>query len=99
MIVVSGIVEVGAASVEAAVGAAAEMARATREEPGCLSYAFYQDVESPGRFRVFEEWESEAALEDHFKTAHMATFREALGGLEILGRDIKLYVVGESRSL
>ena len=99
MIVVSGIVEIGAASVEAAVSAAAEMARATREEVGCISYAFYQDVESSGRFRVFEEWESEEALQAHFKAPHMATFQQALSRLEILGRDIKLYVVGESRAL
>ena len=99
MVVVSGIVEVGASSVEAAITAAAEMAQATRNETGCISYAFYQDIEAPTRFRVFEEWESEEALQAHFQTAHMATFQGSLGRLEILARDIKLYGVSESRSL
>ena len=99
MIVISGVIEVSEASVDDAVAAAATMAVATREEDGCLAYAFYQDVENPCRFRVFEEWRDDAALARHFEAPHMAAFRKVLGGLEITRREITRYVVSESGPL
>ena len=93
MIVVSGLIEVASESLETALAAARTMAAATREESGCLSYAFYTDIESPTRIRIFEEWESAAALERHFRAPHMAAFREALGGIEIRSREVKRYEV------
>lgn len=93
MIVVSGLIEVASESLPAAVAAARAMAAATREEPGCLSYAFFTDIESPTRIRVFEEWENAEALERHFRAPHMATFREALAGVEIRSREVKRYEV------
>ena len=99
MIVVSGVIRVAPASAAAAREAAQEVARATRAEAGCLSYAFYADLEQEGTFRVFEEWESDAALAAHFKTAHMAAFREKLAGLEFISREVSRYVVTEKTTL
>lgn len=99
MIVVSGTFQIGASSVEAAKAAATEMAEATRHEQGCITYAFFQSIEDPTTFRVFEEWESDAHLKAHFEVAHMKVFREKLGQLEILGRDVKRYVVGDVSQL
>ena len=36
-------------------------------EPGCISYRFYQDIVEPERFFLFEEWESQAALDVHLQ--------------------------------
>jgi quinol monooxygenase YgiN len=93
MIVVSGTNEVAAADAPRAVEAAIALARETRKEPGCRYYAFYQDIESPGVFRVFEEWDDDAALKAHFETPHMAAFRAVLGELGVLNRDVKIYRV------
>ena len=93
MIVISGLIEMSEKSADAAIEAASVMAAATREEDGCLAYAFYQDIENPCRFRIFEEWRDAAALGRHFEAPHMATFRQALAGLEITNRDIKKYTV------
>lgn len=78
---------------DAAIAAAVKMAQATREEPGCLAYAFYQDLEDPNRFHVFEKWESAAALEAHFKTPHMADFQAVAGNFLAGGADAKRYEV------
>lgn len=100
MIIVSGTIEVGEESREAAINAIKMVMEKTALEAGCIVYRFYQDIENAGLFRVYEEWESLAHLEDHFKMPHLADFREALSGLTILGRDIKMYEVGdEGRSL
>ena len=99
MIVISGLIEVSENSVDAAIEAASVMAAATREEDGCLAYAFYRDIENPCRFRVFEEWRDGEALARHFEASHMATFRAVLAGLEITHRDIKKYSVSEVGAL
>lgn len=99
MIVVSGVIRVAAASEGAAREAALEVARATRGEDGCISYAFYADMEQEGTFRVFEEWRDDAALAAHFKTPHMAAFREKLSKLEFISREVHRYVVTESSQL
>jgi quinol monooxygenase YgiN len=93
MIVVSGTNEVAAKDAERAIEAAIALARETRKEPGCRYYAFYQDIESPGVFRVFEEWEDDAALKAHFQTPHMAAFRKVLSEVGVLNRDVKIYRV------
>jgi quinol monooxygenase YgiN len=81
MIVVAGSVRVKPESREAAIRAALEMAAATRREPGCRAYRFSVDLADPLLFYVHEEWESDAALREHFATSHMAVFQQALPAL------------------
>jgi len=89
MLVVTGVTEVDPADADKARTAAARAAAITRTEDGCHAYAFYEDVETPGRFRVYEEWRDEAALKAHLATDHIAEFRAVMGGLTILSREIK----------
>ena len=42
---------------------------------------------------VFEEWESQAALDAHFETPHMVKFQQAMGGFGIRGMNVKRYEV------
>lgn len=93
MIVVSGEIELAPESVERAKAAALPLMEATRKEAGCKTYVFTQSLEEPTVFRVFEEWDSDAALAAHFETAHMKAFRETLAGLELRRRDIRKYAV------
>lgn len=88
MLIVSGVIEVSEAAIPEATEAAIEMMSETAREPGCLIYDFSQVLGQPGRFRIYEEWDSEAALEAHFSTPHMARFREVLSTLDIVSRAI-----------
>jgi quinol monooxygenase YgiN len=36
-------------------------------ESGCISYTFSADLVEPGLIHVFEEWQSQDALDAHFK--------------------------------
>jgi quinol monooxygenase YgiN len=43
-----------------------DLMRASRAEKGCLEYAFTADPIDPGRVLLFEIWESEEDLLEHF---------------------------------
>lgn len=78
MLIVAGQVQIKPEMREEAVQAALTMAKATQAEDGCIAYRFYSPLDDPNTFFIFEQWESEAALQAHFQTPHMATFREVL---------------------
>lgn len=89
MLIVTGTFELEAAHLDRLREAAIVMAQATRDEPGCIAYAFWADIETPTTFRVYEEWTDRGALEAHFATPHMAVFRAALAEGGLVSRDVK----------
>jgi quinol monooxygenase YgiN len=52
----------------------------TRAEKGCLRYDLFQDISDPKKFTFIEEWESQADLDAHAQSAHLAAGRVALEG-------------------
>ena len=93
MLVISARVQMDPAKRDEAQKAALVMMEETLKEPGCNEYVFTADLEDPGVFRIFEEWESPEALAAHFKAPHMATFQAAMGGFGIVGMDAHQYTV------
>ena len=71
----------------------------SREEPGCIDYAFTPDPDVPGRVRVFEHWTSDAALTEHLALPHVADLRDALAGLTRTGREMTHHTVAVSRPM
>jgi len=78
MLVIAGIIKVKPESRAEAVRAAVKMATATHAEPGCTTYRFSADLEDPNTIYIFEEWESDEALMQHFQSPHMAEFNAAI---------------------
>jgi len=93
MLVIAGEIEIDPGNRDKAIAAALRMMEETRREAGCISYTFTGDFADPGRFRVFEEWESQAALDAHFASPHMAAFQAAVGGLGVKRVAIQRYEV------
>lgn len=91
MILIEGSVRVPPGNVMAARPAMEQMIRASRGEPGCIEYAYSIDLMDPGLIRVTERWESRAALDAHFKTSHMATWRSFFPILGMTDRSLRLY--------
>ena len=75
------------------------MLAASRAEDGCIAYSYAIDVEDPGLIRVFEAWRDQPALEAHFKTPHLAEWREAWPGFGVSDRRLSLYEVASERAL
>ncbi len=40
-----------------------DVVRQARDAPGCLDFAITADLVDPGRINIFEQWESQAAVE------------------------------------
>lgn len=85
---------------EAAASAAlADLAAATRGEPGCRRYVVGRDVSQPGHFHLSELWDDLAALAAHFRTPHMATFSAIARGLGYSAPFMKRIEIGDLRDL
>ena len=75
------------------------VAAASRSEAGCMSYQVCQDTESEHDFVFVEEWESEDALQRHFRTPHVAELMAAIRGAIVGPPDVKFHAVASSRDL
>lgn len=64
---------------------------ATRAESGCMTYTYARLREDPDTIRIFEIWENGAALQEHLKTPHMATWYGLLSEARVLDRDVNVY--------
>jgi quinol monooxygenase YgiN len=93
MFVIAGTIKVDPAKRDGAIAPAAEMMRETRKEEGNIDYAFALDMGDAATIRVFEQWESQEALDLHFASPHMAAFRKVLGELGIEGMDMQRYEI------
>ena len=99
MLIVAGEVVVEEGSIDKVREALRTMEETTRSEPGCLTYAFSLDVSDPTMMRIFERWESMAALEEHIHTPHMAEFGRAIGVIQPKSLNIKVYEIDKEVSL
>ena len=82
-----------------AVEAMKEVASETLQENGCAEYRFALPMNEGEPIVLFEEWESQDALNAHFETSHLAAFRAKME--EVLAEPpvIRRYVVSEAGPL
>jgi quinol monooxygenase YgiN len=85
MILLQGFLKTTPDNVANVKAAAAPFIAASRAEPGCLHYAFAQDVDEPGTLHIIERWRDAAALEAHNDTPHVKAFTAALPTLGLTG--------------
>ncbi len=98
-VIVSGWIDFDPADREEALRAFSVVVAKSREEPGCVDYAFTPDPDLPGRVRVFEHWVSDAALTEHLTLPHVQELRAAIAGLTRTGREMTYHTVAASRPM
>jgi quinol monooxygenase YgiN len=98
-LIVAGTVRVPAANLEGLRPHMAKMMAASRAEDGCIAYGYAEDVGEPGLIHVFEAWRDQAALDAHFRTAHMAEWRAAWPRYGVSERRLIAYEVASERQL
>ena len=86
-------IQLSAESAPAYGEAAKAVVAATREEAGCQWYGIATDVTDPCVVWISEQWASQAHLDAHLKTPHVAAFLEACAALEILDMEVRRYEV------
>lgn len=82
-ILVTGIIDFDPAKRDEAIAAVTACMDATRAEEGCEHYAFTGDFTDPGRLHVSEQWASQAAIDAHNASPHLAALFGAMGGLGV----------------
>jgi len=97
MLLIIGTVRLPPEKLEHARPAMQRMVTASRAEPGCLEYSYAQDVFDPGLIRITEVWSDRAALDAHFASLHIATWRASWLSLGIGERNLVLYEAGEPK--
>ena len=65
----------------------------SRREPGCISYALYEDAMVPGHFFFYEEWKDQAAIDFHFKQPYCIDFITKVRALTSAPPEIKIHPV------
>jgi quinol monooxygenase YgiN len=97
LLLIVGTIRLPAHNMPAARDAMERMISASRSEDGCLEYVYAEDVLEPGLIHLKERWSSQAALDAHYATRHLAEWRAAWPALGIADRRLWLYEVGEGR--
>jgi quinol monooxygenase YgiN len=78
------------------VGLLERSAREAGAEPGCRRYTFGAVLGDPDRFVLVSEWESEAALDAHYRSEAFSRFQFGLDGLLATPSEMTVYTVTEA---
>ena len=76
-----------------------QLEAASRDEPGCLMYVVHQHRTDARRFFLYEQYESDTALEAHRQSPHFQQY--AVKGLKDIGVrcEAEIYIpLGEANS-
>jgi quinol monooxygenase YgiN len=60
-------------------------------EPGCRRYVFASALVDPIRYLLFSEWESQEALDEHYRSDAFAEFQLSLEGLLARPSELTIY--------
>ncbi len=64
---------------------------ASRREPGCVRYELAQSLGAPDEFVTIEEWRSEADVDAHMQTPHVAALLAKVPALVAAPPEIRSY--------
>jgi quinol monooxygenase YgiN len=99
MLIIAGTLDVQPDQRDQLLELAKPLMAATSTEPGNHEYVLSADAVDPGRVRIFELWDNEAALGPHFAQPHMAEFSRALSKLTVTGSSLMKYTISDSAPL
>ncbi len=92
-IVISAQIELDPAKREEALRTAQKWIDGALSQDGCIHYDWSADLNDPARVNVFEEWESEAALANHFANKEYAGMLAHMGSYGIINAVSRKYRV------
>lgn len=96
MILLYAIVPVDPDSRQAAVDAAVDLARASRDEAGVVDYRVTADLEDETVLRIVEQYEDQSALDAHMESDHFQAFQAQVP--EFAGGEVELHRFDVSES-
>ncbi len=91
MILISGYLDYRPEERDAVVAGLVEVSTRSRQDSGCIDYWWAEDLETPGRFRFLECWESEEQFAANRDQPYEHEFMERYVGNRIVGADAWSY--------
>ena len=98
MILLSGYLQYRPEERDDVIAGLVEVARRSREDPGCVDYWWAEDLVTPGIFRFLECWESEEQFAAHRNQPYELEFMERYVNNRVTGADAWSYDVSGRRS-
>jgi quinol monooxygenase YgiN len=95
VIVIAGRMKIEPDKLPYALGIIKSVVEQTATESGNVAYRYYADLDDPSTLFIFEEWQSEAALENHFQMPYMIDFLEKIPTLGIVDASVHRYGVND----
>jgi len=68
-----------------------EVAKRSRDDPGCVDYWWAEDLETPSTFRFLECWETEEQFTAHRNQPYEHDFMERFVNNRVIGADAWSY--------
>ncbi|MEQ8676122.1 MAG: putative quinol monooxygenase [Aggregatilineales bacterium] len=99
MIVLRACLTIDPAGREIFLSALREFVDHSRAETDCLTFDVGEDVHALNRFIVLEVWATHAALDQHEKSSHVATFKAKIGTLVTERETTQVYTVNNVSTL
>lgn len=96
MIIVTGVIQARADTVDELRTLSLEHVVRSRAEPGCLEHGVAVDVDDGLRLVFFERWADRAALDAHFRVTASRTFVAQVAGLAAQRPIIHVYETSEA---
>ncbi|MEO9970729.1 MAG: putative quinol monooxygenase [Hyphomonadaceae bacterium] len=98
-VIIAAQIKVSADKRENALSAAAKVIEKIIMQTGCVRYDWAADCSDPELITVFEEWEDQSALDQHFAGPNFAKMNALLGEVGVLGAAAKKYAVEREASV
>jgi quinol monooxygenase YgiN len=97
MILITGTVEIAAENRAAFVAAVTRHVTLSREEVGCISHGFFEDVMAPGTFVFVERWRDMAAVREHFAKDYSRETVGVLRRLAVTSTGVEIHEVASTQ--
>jgi len=75
----------------------ADQGRLSRQEPGCISHGFAEDVMAPGTFVFVERWRDMAAVQEHFAKEYSREVVVTMRRLATESTGVEIHEVASTR--
>ena len=98
MVLLSGYLEYRPSDRDEVLAGLVEVSRRSREDAGCIEYWWAEDLETPGRFRFFECWDSEERFLAHRDQPYEHEFMARFVNNRVIGADAVSYAVSGRQS-
>ncbi|EAQ01451.1 hypothetical protein OB2597_01142 [Pseudooceanicola batsensis HTCC2597] len=99
MIIVTGTMEVAPGNEDQARENFTLAAEMCKSERGCIEYRFWQSLDRPTLFRVYEEWEDKDCLREHAEHPNFKAHAERMAPLGVSNRKLKMIEPDRIRDL